>query len=713
MYGKFVERYKRQLLITVTIAIAIAGILNIYQAFFINVTSNDECIWAIKKDSEKGFGIFFSNVKEGGVTDKAGIKNGDMFLEINGETVISPFQAQDILNKLNYGDYVEYTVKRDGEIFKTKVFVKKLYNMRLIAFSFFFFVWLVLGFLTLITKLDGEVQWLFYLIGAFGVLSLVRESFFPMMILIPEPVIPVWAVLSFLYVQILLYVFYLHFFLLFPIRSKLLKFKYLIQLIYGLAFIFAGFMTYNLLRFMNSGGKEPLLLNPDFVLTAIFLFTQVFGVISLILSYLRIKERKMKVPLMIIIVAYIIGISSLFFVSVIANALGLVIYNDPEYFIPVLSIILLPLAFAVAIFKYQLLDVSVVIKNTIFYGTATVSLAAVYLLSVYGLGQSIGAAFGEDYRNIIAAITFVLFALIFQSTKDRFQELITQRFYPEQYYQQQVLSKLTDELSNFVGKANIIAAIQETFIDKIKVERFGIFLKEEDGAFSTASLKGFEDHNFKINSPVNFFESFIFESYTSNKQRVFNHESFDKVFPFDFEKLKEERIFTVIPLIVKRELKGFIALGLKYSGSMFTGKDLELLNFVGAQSAISLENARLYEAEAEKVQFDRDLVLARSIQQDLLPKVFPESEMIQFAGSMIPAKMIGGDYFDVIKLDDFKYYVAIGDVSGKGLSAALYMTKLQTILKLYCSKRREPSDILKELNYNLCDNMGSGWFITL
>ncbi len=128
---------------------------------------------------------------------------------------------------------------------------------------------------------------------------------------------------------------------------------------------------------------------------------------------------------------------------------------------------------------------------------------------------------------------------------------------------------------------------------------------------------------------------------------------------------------------------------------------------------------RLYESEAEKDMIERDLDLARKIQEGLLPKCIPEMNGLDICGEMIPAQQVGGDYYDLIPIEDgttkqgTKLYVIVGDVSGKGLSASLYMTKLQTMMKLACKTERSPKDILVEINKSLYEAIERNWFITL
>ena len=80
---------------------------------------------------------------------------------------------------------------------------------------------------------------------------------------------------------------------------------------------------------------------------------------------------------------------------------------------------------------------------------------------------------------------------------------------------------------------------------------------------------------------------------------------------------------------------------------------------------------------------------------------------------MIPAMQVGGDYYDLIQISDTKLFVVVGDVSGKGLSASLYMTKLQTMIKLNCSDGKTPKEILTDINRRIYSEMDKSWFVTI
>jgi sigma-B regulation protein RsbU (phosphoserine phosphatase) len=91
----------------------------------------------------------------------------------------------------------------------------------------------------------------------------------------------------------------------------------------------------------------------------------------------------------------------------------------------------------------------------------------------------------------------------------------------------------------------------------------------------------------------------------------------------------------------------------------------------------------------------------------------PKVKNLDVAGKMIPAMQIGGDYYDLIKISDTQLFVIVGDVSGKGLSASFYMSKLQTMIQLFCNGTKSPKEVLVELNQKISGSINKQWFITL
>jgi phosphoserine phosphatase RsbU/P len=111
-------------------------------------------------------------------------------------------------------------------------------------------------------------------------------------------------------------------------------------------------------------------------------------------------------------------------------------------------------------------------------------------------------------------------------------------------------------------------------------------------------------------------------------------------------------------------------------------------------------------------QQEQELNRAREIQQDLLPKTLPQLPGLELSGAWQPARTVGGDYFDVIQLDQDRLGLCVGDVAGKGITAALLMANLQAAFRAFATPEESPAAVCSKLNAFLCGNVAPGKFVT-
>lgn len=125
---------------------------------------------------------------------------------------------------------------------------------------------------------------------------------------------------------------------------------------------------------------------------------------------------------------------------------------------------------------------------------------------------------------------------------------------------------------------------------------------------------------------------------------------------------------------------------------------------------------QLRETVATKERIESDLRIAHAIQMDLVPKTFPpfpDRKDMDMFGILEPAREVGGDFYDFFMPDDHHIFLFIGDVSGKGMPAALFMAVTRTLLKAISREKRSPAVILRTLNNDLAEDNDSNMFVTL
>ena len=185
----------------------------------------------------------------------------------------------------------------------------------------------------------------------------------------------------------------------------------------------------------------------------------------------------------------------------------------------------------------------------------------------------------------------------------------------------------------------------------------------------------------------------------------------DKIKPV--EGIPDLKSILAVPLILKAKLIGVVALFNKMDEDVFTNEDQRLLSIIAGQSAQVIENARLALKEQTLIKVQEELRLAAIIQTDLLPKDIPQFGGYQLAGRSIPAKEVGGDYFDFIKIDANTFAFCVADIAGKGLPAALLMSNLQATLRGQTFIKAGCANSISFANNILYSNTDSSKFATL
>lgn len=166
------------------------------------------------------------------------------------------------------------------------------------------------------------------------------------------------------------------------------------------------------------------------------------------------------------------------------------------------------------------------------------------------------------------------------------------------------------------------------------------------------------------------------------------------------------------PLIAHGKLIG-ISQVINHLDGDFTEADERLMESLVQMEAIAIDNARTHERLMQQQLLQHDLELAKSIQDSFLPEVAPEIEGYQVAFHMSSAFEVGGDFYDTVELADGRIAYMIGDISGKGVSAAMIMSTVLSDLRLELTHGGSAADILDRFNVALCKKAKNGMFVSL
>lgn len=168
----------------------------------------------------------------------------------------------------------------------------------------------------------------------------------------------------------------------------------------------------------------------------------------------------------------------------------------------------------------------------------------------------------------------------------------------------------------------------------------------------------------------------------------------------------------VVPLVARKDVLGALFVTKQVSHG-FEPDDIETISTFADQAALALDNARLFEEQIEKERLARELVIAREVQRKLLPQHLPSVEGIAVAASSVSAQEVGGDYYDFVEVGSDRWAFIVGDVSGKGTSAAFYMAELKGVFRALSRLAPSPGKFLEYANQALAHSMEKNVFISV
>jgi serine phosphatase RsbU (regulator of sigma subunit) len=173
------------------------------------------------------------------------------------------------------------------------------------------------------------------------------------------------------------------------------------------------------------------------------------------------------------------------------------------------------------------------------------------------------------------------------------------------------------------------------------------------------------------------------------------------------------RAILCAPMNVQDRLIGVVYVDTSLRHTNFTEADRELLSAVAGQAGIAIENARLYRDAKKMGRMERELQMAREIQESLLPSHTPQILGYNVAARWLSANEVAGDFYDVFALGDDKLALVIADVSDKGAPAALFMAAARSMIRTNAYAGLSPQETMARTNDLILEDAGSGMFVTV
>lgn len=626
------------------------------------------------------------------------LQKGDEVLQVNGRPIEGREQIDRFVTELHAGDTVRITVRRPGKAGMTeKSFSVRLQNVEsrtlgwlaVLTLTILPFSCLAVGFFIAFVRPNDTLAWItMAMLASFGQIAGGairswsirpgwRETYLTYHSLLSN-LWPLWLLLFAVY---------------FPIPFRFIERRRWIVWAFATPFVLlASIALYadlqegnhvrGLVRIAN------LLNGLDTPLVALFGLSVIAFIVMLLVKQRMLDKPDAKRRLTVLVAGCSIAI---FPITVYIFTDLTMIQRVPPWVNAGLLVLLLffPATMAYVIVVQRAMDVRMVVRTGVRYALASTglrTLQAVLFLVVIFFTLRFALDAQHHWETLVVGMIGALVLLLLRGIGNRVGLWTDRHFFRAAYNAEIILTELANSVASFRDTKALMDTVSHRIADSLHSEPI-VFLLERNGNYQPAYCLGMPapepDVEFAKHSAT-----CRFLTRMSAPARVYFDDPQSWVHGVserEHSALLGLQTQVLLPVTQKSRLLGILSLGPKKSEAPYSREDLQLLSAVASQAGLALENVRLTEdvrqEVAQRERLNRELEIARDVQQRLFPQELPEVKGLDFAGYCRPAFGVGGDYYDFIRLDGGCLGIAIGDVSGKGIAAALMMASLQASLR--------------------------------
>ncbi len=635
------------------------------------------------------------SVISGSPAEKAGLRAGDRIIAINGSPVKDELSITRVWAQHKPGDTVQLTVSRPPAF--SRIALQATFRasgtasaeagmaqhlgqgiLRLYPVAF-----LTVGLAVLFLRLEDRNAWLVALMfGSFIAIPGFADSFLE----VPAALRPLTIAYRAIFNNMFAAVFYF-FCATFPTRSPLdRRVPWLKWAALALGGLFA-------LPVLGSGDNSRSigLLTARYGRLLILFFNYgliVLGFVSLISNAVMVSSLDARRKIRVILWGTLIGVVP----ATLALGAGDFFGFHISLLVGALIVVLLwlfPLSFAYAVVKHRVLEIPILLRRSARY--LLVQKGFVILLVIFSIAVTAGFAlmFARYLQSLTRAAVpsgialGTLFGTVLLWTGTRVHQDVGRRidraFFRSAYDARLILEDLINKTRTATGRSELASLLEQHLKEALQPSWLAVYLETSDGRL--CQVGGDNTAHSQI-IPTN--DPALLELARHGKPWDISEEWLENVPRALFSPEFPPDCF--VPILRRDEkLSGIVVLGIRRSEEPYSAEDRRLLALVASQAGIALESIRLGEEIAERLEAERrtaqEMEFARQVQSRLFPQKMPAMRTLQYTGGCIPAKTVGGDYYDFLELRPGRLGIVLADIAGKGVPGALLMANLQANLR--------------------------------
>ena len=276
-----------------------------------------------------------------------------------------------------------------------------------------------------------------------------------------------------------------------------------------------------------------------------------------------------------------------------------------------------------------------------------------------------------------------------------------------------LLYRVSQTFNSSLDLSEVLNRVMDEVVTVTRAERVFLMLRQADGAFRFGAARGLDQQT--VEAPEFQVSRGIVDRVAAEGKALMTSDAQTDAWlaSRDSVRIVGVRAILCVPLELKGRVEGVVYVDSRLQTGVFSPDDVDMLQGIAASAAIAIDNARLYQVAIEKGRMERELQVAREVQSSLLPQSVPSFPGWEFVAWWEPAREVSGDFYDFVTFRDGSPGALIGDVTDKGMPAALFMASARSVMRASIAASDDPQAALRLANQTLCAEAPNGMFVTL
>ena len=640
--------------------------------------------------------VLVRHVLTGSGAETAGIRQGDQIVGIDRSMLRSTVHAAEILNRRAIGDTVAYLVRSSKGLREVAVLLgpRRIGGAAYLSACLLGFVFFFVGLFVLRRQPDRRAAQLFFVLGTLFLLFLVCRL---------RPASYSWVDTFVLTTGMVALLFlpatFLHFFLIFPrpvaLRPRLDDPRYRPRrqrwlLLLATNYLIPPVVLLGVVAHASLGGAEMVLISgapaANWWVLAI---DMLLGLSVLYVNGRALEDTRERRGAALVFVGSLLGLLPFL---VLAVGFSSVLHDERYLFYGVAPLALIPLSFAYAIVRFQLMDVKVLLRKSLLYTGTTVTLTALYGTGI-GLANTAFRGSGFASSPYFPVVFALLVVLLFEPVRHWLQVLVDRFFRAEETRLRQAMMELGAAFSAELDLRAVVRDLVEK-LPRLLSLRFAALYLVRDGKLARAAGPELLPRELDVPPAV--------KRLLAERRRSVRRVEVETLESFTREDSRWLHALPGIEVLAElsspRRTLGLVLLSGKTGQLSIESDELDLLDGLLHQAAIGLETSLLLEERAAQIELERDLEIASEVQSSLLPPRLDLGPGFVVEAVCRPARHVGGDFYTQIGASGARPAIVYGDVAGKSVSGALVMMAAHEVLHALALTHPDPA-----LLFNLAD----------